>query len=334
MNRSLIKRRFPTDPMEKLSKFVISRLALRQQQPGADHPKTDTLAAFAEGRLSLRERTEVLGHLSRCPECREVVALSSAGDGNPIHLTPPDLRRGAGRWRWAAALAVACLVIAVIWSPQIIRERLRKPPVPAPPSPAIKTPTPAIPQQAKPERRTKQARPPQPRRAANAPVFKQKIDPEMAVIAPPSAPRLHSKTRENAQGFVGGVVSQFRSQKIAEGSAVSLWSLPSPGDARGTVQRSEDGGKTWAGVRVDGLSRLYALSATGTEVWAGGEEGALFHSLDNGAHWTPVIVSDGVSKLNDAITRIDVREDGFIQLQAQGGSRWVTTDNGLHSRME
>ena len=38
----------------------------------------DTLAAFAEGKLTRRELPEVLGHLERCPRC--IDALEAANE--------------------------------------------------------------------------------------------------------------------------------------------------------------------------------------------------------------------------------------------------------------
>ena len=49
----------------------------RDQQSGAgEHPDADVLNAFVEQSLSHAERAGVIGHLSECGVCRQVVALA------------------------------------------------------------------------------------------------------------------------------------------------------------------------------------------------------------------------------------------------------------------
>jgi hypothetical protein len=95
--------------MEPLSNLVRDRLKAAQ---GGDHPDADLLTAFAEQVLPERERLRVLLHLSRCADCRDVLALALP----PVTSTPPALdtaRRGSWfSWpvvRWGAAFA--CVVI-------------------------------------------------------------------------------------------------------------------------------------------------------------------------------------------------------------------------------
>src|SRR5690348_18314229 len=91
--------------MTKLPQFVRSRLAIRQTAP-AEHPDANWLAGFAEQALSASERARVMEHLARCPECREVLAVSSALAADP---QKPAIE--CWKWRWAAAAAAACLKI-------------------------------------------------------------------------------------------------------------------------------------------------------------------------------------------------------------------------------
>ena len=58
--------------MELIPQIVLQRI--RRQAPGT-HPDADLLAAFAEQGLKPTERTLVLRHLSRCHDCRDVIAL-------------------------------------------------------------------------------------------------------------------------------------------------------------------------------------------------------------------------------------------------------------------
>jgi hypothetical protein len=77
---------------------------------GGDHPDAGLLTAFAESTLGARERRQVLDHLARCADCREVLAL--VADTEPMPAVAAE-----GRW-WrlrvlAPTLAAAAVVIAV-----------------------------------------------------------------------------------------------------------------------------------------------------------------------------------------------------------------------------
>lgn len=96
--------------MEALPKIVRQRLQGRTRR--GIHPHADLLTAFAEKTLTERERTQVIEHLSRCEDCREVMFLSAP------HQVPAQVvgkipsRAGWLSWsvlRWGSA--VACVVV-------------------------------------------------------------------------------------------------------------------------------------------------------------------------------------------------------------------------------
>src|SRR5207248_6177253 len=64
--------------MEPLPKIARERLRTDRV---VEHPDSDLLTAFAEQGLTTVERSEVADHLSRCADCREVVALMT--ESNP-----------------------------------------------------------------------------------------------------------------------------------------------------------------------------------------------------------------------------------------------------------
>ena len=103
----------------------IVRERLRAQETAGGHPDANLLSAFAEHTLTEQERAQVLDHLSRCTECRQVVALSA----------PPEVEEErqvaaavAGRasaapsrswWRspvvhWGALTAAALVVLIAV----------------------------------------------------------------------------------------------------------------------------------------------------------------------------------------------------------------------------
>ena len=99
--------------MEQLPKIVRERL--QASQSGA-HPDPDLLAAFSEQSLTQRERTQILEHLSRCGECREVISLATPEPALSSKSHPVPSVSGWLRWpvlRWGALAACVVVVGAV-----------------------------------------------------------------------------------------------------------------------------------------------------------------------------------------------------------------------------
>ncbi len=338
--------------MTKLPQFVRSRLAIRQTAP-AEHPDANLLAAFAEQALSARERASVLEHLARCPECREILAVGSASAADP---PKPEIEWW--KWRWVAAAAAACLIAALFWRPGSFQHGVEEgmAPVASPPSAPEKekpvqpiSPVVTSPRQfrAKPN---PPAAAPQPaltlRQTVNLPpVTLNLARPEPARVTPQTASlEIHeavtdlSKEAAPAQNRAGAMAldgmfqqtpqtnlakTRLRQFAQAEGEK-SLWSLD------GVLRKSDDRGKTWRVVPVgSGNARLYALSAAGADIWAGGEGGTLFHSTDGGLAWKRVIVANADGRLTDTITGIEARDADWIKLKTASGD-WLTTNGGRH----
>lgn len=127
-------------------------------------------------------------------------------------------------------------------------------------------------------------------------------------------------------------------------------------NAAGGLQRSFDQGATWQSVDVNAnpvsftdaasiqiagnagkTSRanarkmpslmFRAVAATGTDVWAGGSGGALYHSSDAGDHWTRVVPSS-----SDAVLTGDVVSLEFVDMHGKVSTStaevWTTSDDG------
>jgi len=125
-------------------------------------------------------------------------------------------------------------------------------------------------------------------------------------------------------------------------------------DATGGLQRSFDQGTTWQSIDVNANPRSFtdatsiqiagktsrakvrkmlspmfrAVAATGTDVWAGGSVGALYHSTDSGDHWSRVVPGS-----SDAILTGDVVSLEFIDMQhgkvsTSTAEVWTTSDAG------
>ena len=98
--------------MNELPNIVRARL---KATAAGDHPDPDLLAAFAEQALAEQERSTVLAHLSRCSECREVLAVAMPSLSTGALDTASSIDTATRRWfhgtalRWAAA--ATCVVI-------------------------------------------------------------------------------------------------------------------------------------------------------------------------------------------------------------------------------
>jgi hypothetical protein len=71
-----------------------------------------------------------------------------------------------------------------------------------------------------------------------------------------------------------------------------------------------------------------ALAATGSEVWAGGSNAVLYHSLDAGAHWTCVLPSSSGTELTGDITAVDFADLQHGRITTSTPEVWTTADDG------
>ena len=69
---------------------------------------------------------------------------------------------------------------------------------------------------------------------------------------------------------------------------------------------------------------FHVVATVGNSVWAGGSDGALFHSNDAGKHWDRVSLADE----QGAITSIHFSTAPQGILSSNSGATWTTTDGG------
>jgi len=102
--------------MQNVPKIVRERL--KAAAPAVNHPDADLLTAFAERSLPEVERNGVLEHLSRCGDCRDIVALALP-EIEAVQTTLRPSPRGwltwpALRWGFVAAGVVAIASFSVV----------------------------------------------------------------------------------------------------------------------------------------------------------------------------------------------------------------------------
>lgn len=102
--------------MEQLPKLIRQRLRAAAKQ-GGRHPDPDLLAAFTDRSLGKTERVQLLEHLARCGDCRDIVSLATrdleaSGAVTPVLPSSGWLRGPILRWGGLAA-SVAVVTVAV-----------------------------------------------------------------------------------------------------------------------------------------------------------------------------------------------------------------------------
>jgi hypothetical protein len=327
--------------MVRFSKMVRSRFALEQRK-FAVHPDVNLLLAFAERNLCADEHTEVLAHLAQCPECREVLALTTQPNAIELPVWRLQEKRSLRWWDWRfvpGAVAI-CLVTAIAWRSSFWKHSSEAEPVlkhidtvatapAAPPTLVVKESEPQI---TKPKQRPLHKkvipRSEDAARTEESPSFKPLAG--FASIERPQAQTLQAQNSFLAHALPAAPNRNLRAAAVMA-PVHSLWSLDSP-LTEGAVLKSDDGGRTWQPVRIDDQASFTALSAIGSNVWVGGPGGKLFHSMDNGLHWAMIRVADEHTRITGTITGIDAHDGLIISVKTRSGAAWVTTDGGLHWR--
>ncbi len=143
---------------------------------------------------------------------------------------------------------------------------------------------------------------------------------------------------------------------------LSPGAVPSPRwtiNSAGNLQRSFDQGKTWQSVNVNAAPAVASLevatkasrakqkdsdaralkkevatpvfravTATGSEVWAGGSGGALYRSVDAGKTWARVVPASGGSYLTGDVVRMEFPDPQHGTITTSTSEVWVTSDAG------
>jgi|GEM_PF-1284383 len=85
----------------------------------------------------------------------------------------------------------------------------------------------------------------------------------------------------------------------------------------------------WVRVLADQTSAFRVVSVVGSDVWAGGNGGALFHSNDGGQHWNKVSLAtaQGVETAAIVSVRFDDPQHGVVVTNS--GVEYATSDGGV-----
>lgn len=390
--------------MNSLPKIVQQRLRTADGRAGG-HPDPDVLAGFAEQRLRQRERAQVLEHLARCGDCREVVSLAVP---EALTLHPVGARTTWMSWhvlRWAAAAACVVVVGAAVslrfGHKTGFDSGARQPEVATVSQPNATTPAqvpaeapaeaddqlavkaesqsaPAASQQFAPQKLAKKldqgavsgGRVAESRASRNqpatpmaglfslplteAPAGEERGQAELGVPAPPSATNemMLAGTRGNTSGEMSQVLPGKAKDEIAEqvraregmAAGTMAYSERAPLKAQrmfrakgrlrwmvsseGVLLRSFDAGKAWQTVPVASDAVFRTVTSIGSDVWAGGLAGALYHSADGGQHWVQVRPGTQGQALSADIVSIEFSDAQHGEIGTADGELWITADGG------
>jgi photosystem II stability/assembly factor-like uncharacterized protein len=108
--------------------------------------------------------------------------------------------------------------------------------------------------------------------------------------------------------------------------AAALWSVTS----EGKVQRSVDAGRSFTAIAVAPQVVFRAVAALGSDVWAGGTGGRLYHSSDAGATWEPVSIQQNGAALRETIIAVELNDAQHLTLTTESGAHWASDDGGRH----
>lgn len=324
-------------------------------KPGT-HPETDLLAAFTERALTQNEQAEVLNHLARCVECREVVALAIPEQLDQAAAAVP-VRSGWLSWpvlRWGAAVACVAIVGAAVtlhYQPSLNNRAASTPSSDAPmmqnpvaqtsaePSPTNQV-SPAAPVQhssaAAPQivTHSNSERKAASRNREAAKLTTSALMPETSedVQFVPGRAKDASETANVEMSLAGGIPDRqtlASSAMIARAATVPTNSIPRwTLTSEGMLQRSVDSGKTWETILVAAPGNLRALTSNGFDIWVGGAKGALYHSMDAGQHWMQVQPVTETDALTADIVAIEFSDLLHGTVTTADQEAWITNDAG------
>jgi hypothetical protein len=167
-----------------------------------------------------------------------------------------------------------------------------------------------------------------------------------------------AKPAETSSTSLGGTLASVAAPAASRsaGSALTL-SAPVPRwaiNSTGELQRSFDQGTTWQAVNVNANPAYFtdatsvqsagetsrpkvgkvrppifrAFATTGVDVWAGGTQGALYHSLDAGDHWARVMPASPAATLTGDIVSVEFSDLQHGKVGTSTAEIWTTSDAG------
>ena len=149
----------------------------------------------------------------------------------------------------------------------------------------------------------------------------------LAQLSIPALPRLPRWTITSA----GGLACSFDQGKTWQD--VDVNAAPAAGFASGAMAtKAAPAKEDYADKKVLKAAAapviFRAVAALGPEVWAGGSNGALYHSTDAGGHWTQVVPSSDGTMISGDILVLDFPDAQHGKVTTSTSEVWITSDGG------
>jgi len=320
-----------------------------QSVPGPGCIDTDTLAAWADGRLGARARAAAETHASTCARCQALLATMART------APPAESRRFWSLWSLAWLTPVAAATAAVLLWINTPKSTIDPKAVsasaaistPAPPAPssrsaesaeakADQTTLPGTSLMRRPEAKTDQRRAnaeaqakDEVQRLAKAAVPPETRDKDAKAAAPSASPAARADAAPQLSAReMARAASAFRAEALQMSAAPAEVASPD-GSIRwriladGGVARSDDRGLTWQPQVTGAPTPLTAGAApTSTTCWLVGRGGVIVLSTD-GRTWHPVQFPESID-----LTAVTATDAAHATVTATDGRRFTTADRG------
>ncbi len=332
---------------------------LVRSRHGEPHPDSDILSAFSEGALLQSEREKVMTHLASCADCREVLsvsaaaALDSAGDLKPFVLTSPVHLPKRVWLPWASIAATLLVVCSAVL---VYQQKLVPPKNPAVANNEVVQHPSAMDQQLPPSPPLKETKTlrnnaiSQEPEQLHAPLVSQNISVAKAMPETPIDAAKKSDFRQQdsyqTNAEVGGIsTSRATVLKAAPSRSISAFVSVAPAgelskasivrphwriNGLGQPERSFGDG-AWQVILPGEQSRMRVVSVFENEIWIGGDNSRLYHSVDNGTNWNPVILPDKDGRKH-SIAHIHFQTAQSGTVESDDGAAWTTSNGGSNWR--
>ncbi|MDR3748043.1 MAG: YCF48-related protein [Acidobacteriota bacterium] len=141
--------------------------------------------------------------------------------------------------------------------------------------------------------------------------------------APPVSTRntfAESATSDNAPA--GALVATPQTSARGLSAAHTQWRITIDGQVEHFVAGA------WIPALTNQTTIFHTVAVVGNDVWAGGEGGALFHSIDRGQHWTRMSLANASGAEAGMVTSIHFDDVQHGVVTTDSGTHWVTSDGG------
>jgi len=129
--------------------------------------------------------------------------------------------------------------------------------------------------------------------------------------------------------------ASLKSGLLSSGQPAAVSKLAKAEFARARWRIGADGhleralpGSAWTRVLANQPVAFRAVATVGSNVWAGGNRGALFHSTDQGENWNQVALNSNGRPEGSAVVSIHFDTAMQGNLSTASGATWVTSDGG------